>query len=71
MWSVLAADFDTKLSGEACLGYVLYHTRPGSIVLFHDSEKAWPRMSYALPRMLAHFTGLGYKFEKIPHPPAP
>jgi peptidoglycan/xylan/chitin deacetylase (PgdA/CDA1 family) len=65
MWSVLSADFDTNLTGENCLGYVLYHTKPGSIVLFHDSEKAWPRMSYALPKVLEHFGKLGYGFEKI------
>jgi peptidoglycan/xylan/chitin deacetylase (PgdA/CDA1 family) len=66
MWDVLSADFDTRLTPEACLGYVLYHTRPGSIVLLHDSEKAWPRMQYILPRILEHFTRQGYRFEKIP-----
>ncbi len=65
MWDVLSADFDTRLTGDACLRYVLYHTKPGSIVLFHDSEKAWPRMQYALPKMLEHFTRQGYRFEAI------
>lgn len=66
MWDVLSGDFDTTLTGEACLGYVLYHTKPGSIVVFHDSTKAWDRMSYTLPRMLQHFSKEGYRFEKIP-----
>jgi peptidoglycan/xylan/chitin deacetylase (PgdA/CDA1 family) len=65
MWDVLSADFDTKLTPDACLGYVLYHTKPGSIVLFHDSEKAWPRMSVALPKVLEHFSREGYRFEAI------
>jgi peptidoglycan/xylan/chitin deacetylase (PgdA/CDA1 family) len=65
MWDVLSADFDTNLTADACTGYVLYHTKPGSIVLFHDSEKAWPRMSEALPRVLAHFSGEGYRFEAL------
>jgi peptidoglycan/xylan/chitin deacetylase (PgdA/CDA1 family) len=65
MWDVLSGDFDTKLTGEACLGYVLYHTKPGSILLFHDSEKAFPRMQYTLPRVLEHFSKLGYGFEGI------
>ena len=65
MWDVLSGDFDTTLTGEACLGYVLYHTKPGSIVVFHDSAKAWDRMSYALPRMLEHFSKEGYRFEAI------
>lgn len=65
MWDVLSGDFDTTLTGEACLGYVLYHTKPGSIVVFHDSTKAWDRMQYALPKMLEHFSKEGYRFEKI------
>lgn len=66
MWDVLSGDFDTRLTGEACLGYVLYHTRPGSIIVFHDSTKAWERMQYALPKVLEHFTNQGYRFEVLP-----
>lgn len=65
MWDVLSADFDTGLTSQASLSYVLYHTRPGSIVLFHDSEKAWDRMSVALPVVLKHFTSEGYVFEQL------
>lgn len=66
MWDVLSADFDTRLTGEACLRYVLYHTRPGSIIVFHDSSKAWDRMQYALPRVLAYFSKEGYTFSALP-----
>lgn len=65
MWDVLSADFDTRLTGEACLAYVLYHTRPGSILLFHDSAKAWDRMSVALPAVLKYFSEKGFRFEAI------
>lgn len=53
MWDVLAGDFDTRISPEQCLKNVVMHTRPGAIVVFHDSEKARERMQYALPRFLA------------------
>jgi hypothetical protein len=66
MWSVLSGDFDVKLSKEKCLKNVLNNTKQGSIVVFHDSEKAYERMAYALPKVLAHFTNLGYRFEVIP-----
>jgi peptidoglycan/xylan/chitin deacetylase (PgdA/CDA1 family) len=66
MWDVLSADFDTRLTPEGSLAYVLYHTKPGSIVLFHDSTKAWERMNYALPKMLEHFSKEGYEFAAIP-----
>lgn len=65
MWDVLSADFDTNLTAQACLSYVLYHTKPGSIVLFHDSEKAWERMSAALPAVLKHFSREGYVFDRL------
>jgi peptidoglycan-N-acetylglucosamine deacetylase len=65
MWDVLSADFDTHLTGEACLAYVLYHTQPGSIILFHDSAKAWDRMSVALPAVLQYFSEKGFFFERL------
>ena len=52
MWDVLSADFDRHISPEQCLKNVLSHIRPGSIVVFHDSDKAWDRMRYALPKVL-------------------
>ncbi len=54
IWDVLSGDFDRGISGEQCLDNVLKNIEPGSIVVFHDSEKAWERMSYALPRVLAY-----------------
>lgn len=65
MWTVLAGDFDITLSKEKCLHNVVKHARNGSIVVFHDSTKAWERMSYALPKVLAYFTEQGYAFEKL------
>jgi peptidoglycan/xylan/chitin deacetylase (PgdA/CDA1 family) len=52
MWDILSGDFDTELSPEDCLANVLKHITPGSIIVFHDSDKAWQRMSYALPQVL-------------------
>lgn len=65
MWDVLTYDFDKNLSPETCLKKAIRHTRPGSIVLFHDSLKARKNMSYALPRYLAHFSKLGYSFSNL------
>jgi peptidoglycan/xylan/chitin deacetylase (PgdA/CDA1 family) len=56
MWSVLSGDFDTSLSLERCLENVLFNIEPGSIVVFHDSAKAWDRLEYVLPRILEHCT---------------
>jgi peptidoglycan/xylan/chitin deacetylase (PgdA/CDA1 family) len=65
MWQVLSADFDRALTADQCARYVTRHARPGSIVVFHDSEKAFDRLRGALPAVLEHFSGLGYRFEAI------
>lgn len=65
MWDVLSYDFDTALTPEGCLRTVLKHVRPGSIVVFHDSEKAAERMLYCLPRILDHFGRQGLAFRPL------
>jgi peptidoglycan/xylan/chitin deacetylase (PgdA/CDA1 family) len=65
MWDVLSGDFDLKLTGEQCARNVIKHAKSGSIVVFHDSAKAWDRMQVALPLVLDYFSNLGYRFEVI------
>ena len=65
MWSVLSGDFDKKITPEKCFHNVIRNTKNGSIVVFHDSEKAFERLQYALPKVLEYFTEQGYSFEKI------
>nr|WP_067055049.1 polysaccharide deacetylase family protein [Mucilaginibacter sp. L294] len=63
MWDVLSGDFDMSLNPEECLKNVLKNVQPGSIVLFHDSVKAFHKMGYVLPLVLEHFSKEGYTFE--------
>lgn len=65
MWTVLSGDFDKALSGEQCYQNVIRHAKSGSIIVFHDSEKAALRMKYALPLVLSYFREKGFRFEKI------
>jgi len=65
MWDVLSGDFDVQLSPQQCLSNVLKHTEKGSIIVFHDSTKAWSRMSYTLPRVLEHYSKEGYIFKAL------
>ncbi|AXG69468.1 peptidoglycan-N-acetylglucosamine deacetylase [Kordia sp. SMS9] len=65
MWDVLSGDFDTDLSPEKCLSNVLENTETGSIVVFHDSLKAFEKLKYTLPKVLQHFHEQGYTFERI------
>ena len=66
MWDVLTGDFSLDLDKEVILRKTLRLTEPGSIVLLHDSVKAWPRMSYVLPRVLTYFAEQGYRFDALP-----
>ncbi len=52
MWDVLSGDFDTEISPQECLKNVMENTKPGSIIVFHDSQKAFERLEYALPNFL-------------------
>ncbi|QHI38147.1 Peptidoglycan-N-acetylglucosamine deacetylase [Kordia antarctica] len=65
MWNVLSGDFDTKLTPEKCLKNVINATEAGSIVVFHDSLKAYDKLQFVLPKVLKHFSNLGYTFERI------
>lgn len=66
MWDLLSGDFDTKLTGEKCLRNVQKYSSPGSIIVFHDSTKAFERMRYALPATLKYFSDKGFIFRSIP-----
>ena len=65
MWDVLSADFDKNLTGQQCLENVLRYTKPGSVIVMHDSQKAWNRLHYALPRMLTFFAEKGYEMRAL------
>jgi peptidoglycan/xylan/chitin deacetylase (PgdA/CDA1 family) len=65
MWDVLSGDFDTTITGEQCAQNVIQYAGPGSIIVFHDSEKAMDRLRIALPKVLAHFSKLGYQFKVL------
>jgi len=65
MWDVLSADFDPAVSPEKSLEFVVLGSGPGSIVVFHDSQKAFAKLSYVLPRALHHFSAEGFKFLPI------
>ncbi|TCJ13279.1 polysaccharide deacetylase family protein [Flaviaesturariibacter flavus] len=65
MWDVLSADFDRGITPEKCTRNVLRHTVPGSIIVFHDSEKAWPNLQHTLPAVLREFAARGYQMKTL------
>lgn len=65
MWDVLSGDFDLKLAPQKCYEQVIKHAENGSIIVFHDSLKAFNRLKYALPRALQYFSEQGFRFETL------
>ena len=65
MWSVLTRDYNKRADKNGLLERAIHKTRPGSIIVFHDSKKAEENLFYLLPKFLDHFTGKGYSFELL------
>ncbi|RMG20730.1 MAG: polysaccharide deacetylase family protein [Bacteroidetes bacterium] len=65
MMDVISGDFDLNNTGKDCQRIVIQHAKPGSIILLHDSDKAWDRLEYALPRLLRDLTAKGFQFLPI------
>lgn len=62
MWDVLSADFDQSISKEECLNNVLSNTKSGSVIVFHDSLKAFKNLEYTLPKVLQYLTENNFSF---------
>jgi peptidoglycan/xylan/chitin deacetylase (PgdA/CDA1 family) len=65
MWDVLSGDFDTGITKNQCLQNVALNAKQGSIVVFHDSEKAFPLLEFCLPKVLELFSAKGFRFEGL------
>jgi peptidoglycan/xylan/chitin deacetylase (PgdA/CDA1 family) len=65
MWDVLSADFDQNITPEKCLENVLKNVQSGSVIVFHDSTKAFKNLEYTLPRSLEILKQRGFVFEVI------
>jgi peptidoglycan/xylan/chitin deacetylase (PgdA/CDA1 family) len=66
MWDVLSIDYNTGLSGERVYQNVIRNVKEGSIIVFHDSDKAADNLQYALPRTLEFLMQEGYQMRSMP-----
>jgi peptidoglycan/xylan/chitin deacetylase (PgdA/CDA1 family) len=66
MWDVLTGDFEPTLNVNATLKKVYKAIEPGSIIVFHDSEKAFPQLKKMLPLLLHFLKEEGYGTGFIP-----
>lgn len=66
LWDVLSEDYSRRNTPEKCLGYVNKYTSAGSIIVFHDSEKAKQNLYGCLPEVLKIYSQQGYVFKSLP-----
>ncbi len=67
MWDILSYDYDKRLNIPVALKRIIQGSRPGSIVVFHDSQKAKNQLKQLLPAYLREMTNRGYRFHYIPN----
>lgn len=65
MWDVLTYDYAASMSPKRCLRGSIAATRPGSIVVFHDSLKAERNLTAVLPEYLKHMSAQGFEFKAL------
>ena len=65
MWDLLSFDWDKSTTEAKCLENVISKAKSGSVIVFHDSLKASKNMTYALPKVLEHFSNQNYNFKAI------
>lgn len=65
LWEVMSHDYEQRISKERSLKSILRYTKEGSILVFHDSAKAFKKLEYILPRFLEHFSAKGFSFKVL------
>ena len=65
MWDILSKDYDATLPPEKILHNVLRNIKPGSIIVFHDSEKAKFNLEGVLEEIIVELKQKGLKFSTI------
>jgi peptidoglycan/xylan/chitin deacetylase (PgdA/CDA1 family) len=65
MWNSLSADFDSSIDGVNCFNNVKSTMKNGSIVVFHDSEKAFDRLKIALPLLIEYCREQHYEIRAL------
>ena len=61
MWTILTGDYNKNLKPESILKKCIPKLKPGQIIIFHDSLKAFPILKIILPQLLLECKRLNLK----------
>jgi len=64
-WSHISYDYDKELLASIRLEKTIEATKPGAVMVFHDSEKAFPQLQKELPELLQKWKTMGYSFAHL------
>lgn len=62
MYDLVTRDYSCRLNAEEVVQNVKRYTRPGSIIVFHDSLKSIEKLRTALPESIEWLRSQGYSF---------
>ena len=65
MFDLVTRDYSKRLTADQVVANVKRYARCGSVIVFHDSIKSWPRLQRALPESLDWLLSKGYEFRKL------
>lgn len=65
LWDVLTHDYNKSYSPQKMLEIIRRFSRPGSVVVFHDSVKSGDRMLEALPLAIDFWKREGYELRTL------
>ncbi|MCG9880913.1 MAG: polysaccharide deacetylase family protein [Bacteroidia bacterium] len=65
MWSHLSGDYDKNLNIQESISQ-MKKISPGSVIVFHDSEKAFDNLQKMLPVLLEYFHNQSYSMQALP-----
>ena len=66
MYDLVTRDYSRRLTADDVVDNVRRFARKGSIIVFHDSLKSWPRLEKALPESIEWLLENGYDFDTLP-----
>jgi len=65
MWDVISGDYDRDFSADLCLKNVTKNATARSIIVFHDSIKAFDNLKVILPQLLDIYKEKGLEFRSL------
>ena len=65
MWDLVTRDYSRNLNAFDIFRNVVYYSRNGSIITFHDSLKSIQKLKYALPASIRFLKEQGYELKTL------